>query len=378
MIRLACTAALSGNLFFLASTFTAIASVTPAKAQEPADFVQERYILGPGDSLFMEILNAPELQGIYNIGPDGTAYFPRLRSLSVTGLSVDELRVFLRDQYSEYIKSPEVYLTPARYRPVRVYVGGEIARPGFYTLSRQLKESSVESDSEDSLSMSEALSGANFSPERVKFSLGSETYAWPTLFDAVRAAGGVTPFSDLKEITVTRKTPFSQGGGKIRATIDFLRLVTTGDDSVNIRLFDGDSVSVKRSSGVFLDQLLAASRTNLSPDRIEVYITGRVRDPGAKVFPQGVTLNQAIAGAGGVKLLHGGIDFLRFSPDGAIDKRSFSIKASADKDDYKNPILMPGDIIRVRESVLSSGVELLNEVTGPAVGIYSLYSLFKP
>jgi polysaccharide export outer membrane protein len=39
---------------------------------------------------------------------------------------------------------------------------------------------------------------------------------------------------------------------------------------------------------------------------------------------------------------------------------------------------MSGDVVRVNDSIFSAGVEVLNELTGPAVGIYSVYSLFKP
>ena len=170
----------------------------------------------------------------------------------------------------------------------------------------------------------------------------------------------------------------SSGGGKLRATVDFLRLVTNGDESVNIRLFDGDVITVARSSQVMRNQLLAASRTNLSPDFIEVYVSGRVKEPGARRLPQGATLNQAIASAGGVKLLRGQVEFLRFNADGATDRRLISLSPSAQAGDYKNPVLMNGDVVRVNNSLFSAGVEVLNEVAVPLVGIYSVYSLFKP
>jgi len=41
-------------------------------------------------------------------------------------------------------------------------------------------------------------------------------------------------------------------------------------------------------------------------------------------------------------------------------------------------VLMSGDVVRVNDSLFSASVEVLNELTGPAVGIYSVYSLFKP
>ncbi len=77
-----------------------------------------------------------------------------------------------------------------------------------------------------------------------------------------------------------------------------MRLVTNGDESVNIRLFDGYVINVARSPHVLREQLLAASRTNLLPDFIEVFVSGRVKEPGPQSLPQGATLNQAIASAG--------------------------------------------------------------------------------
>lgn len=43
---------------------------------------------------------------------------------------------------------------------------------------------------------------------------------------------------------VVRKQPLSQGGGKAKAQVNVLSLVTQGDESVNIRLFDGDVINV--------------------------------------------------------------------------------------------------------------------------------------
>ena len=77
-------------------------------------------------------------------------------------------------------------------------------------------------------------------------------------------------------------------------------------------------------------------------------------------------------------MLRGGIEFLRFNPDGKTDRRQFGYNPSAKSGDFKNPVLMSGDVVRVNDSLLSAGVEVLNEITGPAVGIYSVYSLFKP
>jgi polysaccharide export outer membrane protein len=200
----------------------------------------------------------------------------------------------------------------------------------------------------------------------------------PTVFDALRTAGGVTPFSKLSEVSVTRTRPLSSGGGKMRTQLNFLELITEGNESQNIRLFDGDTLVVARSPVELREQIIKAGQTNLSPDFFQVYVTGRVRDPGAKVLPQGASLDQALAAAGGQKLLRGQVEFVRFNRDGTTDKRKFFYAGTAPAGSYKNPVLMAGDVVRVNESPLSATVSVLNEITGPAVGIYSVYSLFKP
>ena len=94
----------------------------------------DTYILGAGDLLQIELLDLPELSGEFKIGPDGTIYLPRLRALKVEGLTIEELRLFLSEQFRPYVRDPQVFITPIGYRPVRVYVGGEVARPGYYTI----------------------------------------------------------------------------------------------------------------------------------------------------------------------------------------------------------------------------------------------------
>jgi len=64
-------------------------------------------------------------------------------------------------------------------------------------------------------------------------------------------------------------------------------------------------VSVGKSDAVLREQLLKAGQTNLSPQFIQVYVSGRVVTPGGVTLPQGSALNQAINLAGGTRLLKG-------------------------------------------------------------------------
>lgn len=355
----------------------------PAVKAPGTPVVYDAYILGPGDALQIELLDLPELSGTFAIEPDGTLYLPRLRAIYVEGLTVEELRYFLTEQFKRYVRQPELFIRPVSYRPVRVYVGGEIQRPGFYLLSgaqQQADQLDLESASEVA-SRRLKIKGVDASSPTVNSSQSQQlslvSTRVPTLFDALRAARGITQFSNLAEVRVVRKQPLSSGGGKIQAKVNFLRLITNGDESVNIRLFDGDTIQVGRSPEVLIDQLLAASRTNLSPDFVEVFVSGRVKEPGPQSLPQGSTLNQAIASAGGSKLLKGKVEFLRFNREGSTDRRLFNYNASAQAGDYKNPVLMAGDVVRLNDSPLSASIEVMDELTGPFVGVYSVYSLFK-
>jgi polysaccharide export outer membrane protein len=363
----------------------------PAGQLEPAQrsrVVYDTYILGPGDSLQIELLDIPELSGTFAIGPDGTLYLPRLRALYVEGLTVEELRLFLTDQFRTYVRSPQLYIRPVGYRPVRIYVGGEVRRPGYYLLSGSQDLTSLSSSAEAS-QLSAGTAGVETRPGLNQVPGGSTTRGpggglstfgalFPTVFDAIRTAQGITPFSDLAQVQVTRRQPLSSGGGRIRANLNFLALITDGDESQNIRLFDGDVVSVGKSPVVLREQLLKAGQTNLSPQFIQVYVSGRVKTPGGVTLPQGSALTQAITLAGGMQLLKGKVEFVRFTREGEIDRRVFSYSPGAASGSPTNPILMAGDIIRVQDSALSATVGLLNELSAPFVGVYSVYSLFKP
>ena len=350
--------------------------------------ILDAYILGPGDAVVVEVLDVPEYSGFFRIGPDGTLYLPRLRSLLVEGLTVEELRLLLTRQFSAYVHEPQVFVSPAAYRPIRVYVGGEVGRPGYYYLAGAQGINGQEEAAENlaigtagglrSLNTAD-ISGnsASLMSTRIQGVRTDETLRLPTVFDALRTAGGVTPFSKLSEVFVTRKRPLSSGGGKMRTTLNFLTLITEGNESQNIRLFDGDTVVVARSATELREQIIKAGQTNLSPDFFLVYVTGRVRDPGPKVLPQGASLDQAIAAAGGQKLLRGQVEFIRFNRDGSTDRRKFFMGGANPAGSYKNPVLMAGDVVRVNDSPISATVTVLNEVTGPAVGIYSVYSLFS-
>ena len=355
--------------------------------EDRSSVTYDTYILGPGDGLKIELIDLPELSGNFTIGPDGTLYLPRLRAIYVEGLTVEELRDFLTEQFSTYVHDPQVFVQPVVYRPIRIYVGGEVKRPGYYTLggSNDIKKiaqagMSNRYPSSSNQSFSEATKIYGLMSKTVQTQQAASfgpSFALPTVFDAIKSAQGVTLFSNLSKVQVTRKRPLSLGGGRIRANLNFLSLITDGNESQNIRLFDGDVVSVSKSNMVMREQLLKAGQTNLSPEFMNVYVSGRVNSPGAVILPQGALLNQALVMAGGTKLLKGKIEFVRFTQDGKFERRKIRHDPSAAANTPNNPALMAGDLIKVNDSLLSSTNQVLTELTQPFVGVYAIYSIFN-
>ena len=194
------------------------------------------------------------------------------------------------------------------------------------------------------------------------------------MFEAIKKADGITPNSQLENIKVIRKLSRLENYKKIQTEVDILSALTEGDSSQNIRLYDNDYIIVNRSSKTLKEQFLKAVRSNLNPDLITIYISGRVRQSMTIKLPRASTLNQAINVGGGIKPISGKIEFFRFTDKG-VEKREFKYKDKARENSYANPILQSGDIIRVKGSIFSNIAEAVGEVTRPITAIFALDAL---
>ena len=107
-----------------------------------------------------------------------------------------------------------------------------------------------------------------------------------------------------------------------------------------------------------------------------IFVSGNVESKGTLSIPQGSGLTQAIAMAGGKKVLSGNVEFLRFNKKGDLDKRVFPYDSGAEINTYKNPILMSGDIINIKKSALGYSTEVLGKVSRPVFTLYSILNIF--
>lgn len=104
--------------------------------QEPA-----AYRIGAQDILNVLVWDHPELsnpmgnfQDIQNMGrlvrEDGTIFFPYVGVLQVAGKTVEEVRRDIQAKLAPYIQSPQVDVRVVGFRSKKVYVTGEVEKPG--------------------------------------------------------------------------------------------------------------------------------------------------------------------------------------------------------------------------------------------------------
>lgn len=351
------------------------------------------YILGEGDILTISISDQiPELTKTYQIDSTGTIYFPKLNRIFISGLTISELNELLNKDLLEFVKEPNVEVRIKEYRPVRVFIDGEVETPGLYTLEGNYLRNYIIRNEFPSSNNGETFKNDNFNltPLIPNNSKNLKDYAlinsggnsdnlnyFPTVFDAIKKSGGITSSSDLSNIDIIRKNSISNGGGKITTKLNFLEFFDNGDTSQNIRIYDGDFISVGKSKISSSYQISKAIKSNLNPKFIKVFVSGRVESPGVYQVSKASTLNEAIEIAGGTKALKGSIIFNRFNIDGVIDKRKIRHRRNAQKGSYNNPYLKSGDIIRVGKSTFNIANEILSETTGPFVNAYTVIKIFE-
>ena len=338
------------------------------------------YIIGPGDSLYIQVsINYPELSSNVTVSGEGNINVPTLGSIYVSGLTLSELKEVLDKALLKNVKFPDVQTSITQYRPVKVFVEGEVNSPGVQTLkgSMTLKRDNSIFIRDKTVGFSESSKEfEEFIKEEAMFK--ELSYYYPTVFDAIRSGGGITQFSDLSNVEVIRINSISKGGGKVKTTLNFTGLMDSNIGvSQNIRIFDGDIIRVKKSQSPNKEVLLSAIKSNLNPKYIKVFVTGKVNAPGAKVLSKSSTLNDAIDIAGGTKPLRGKVNYLTFVNDGSIEKKTINYKKRNKRGTKNNPYLKDGDLIFVGTGIFSNSASAITEITSPFQGIYSTYKLIE-
>ncbi len=300
-----------------------------------SDLNSDIYILGPGDILQVEIGPLDKLSGPYGVLSDGTLSLPLIGTINVMYLTLDEASEKIKNLYGLQLLQPEIYVSLAQTRPIKVSVVGEISRPGLYSFSDKSEETTTQ----------------------------------PTIVDALKKAGGITKNSNIKNITLTRRMP---GLEKIykKTELNILDLIMNGNQNQNPYLFDGDVINVKKAKNTNIAEY-KINNSNIAPEEINVTVIGKVYFPGKLSLKSNVLLNQAVLEAGGPvnwKANKGNVQLVRVNDNGSVTLRKIRLNIKNDASSKDNPPLEDGDIIKVNTSAIASFSEGVATVTEPFSG----------
>ena len=114
-----------------APAYAQTADATRAAAVPPiTDADEGSYLLNPGDLIEIKFINNPELNEEVRIRPDGRISMPLVGELLVARTTISELSTRLATAYVNILRTPSVTIQVREFANRRVFVGGEVNRPG--------------------------------------------------------------------------------------------------------------------------------------------------------------------------------------------------------------------------------------------------------
>lgn len=110
---------------------SSLATADAQKAPPPA----EEYRIQAGDQLDIKFFYNKDLNEQVTVRPDGRISLQLVRSIVAAGLTPEQLTDQLTKAYSAQLKDPEIAVIVRSFSSQRVYVDGEVAKPGLIPLT---------------------------------------------------------------------------------------------------------------------------------------------------------------------------------------------------------------------------------------------------
>jgi polysaccharide export outer membrane protein len=202
----------------------------------------EGYRIGPSDVLKVTVWGQDDLSRLVVVAADGRMPFPLIGDVRASGLTTTELEERLRQLLGkDYLVDPQVSVSVQEYRSQKVFVLGEVEKPGTYPLTGRV-----------------------------------------SVLDALSQAGGPGKGAG-RQVVVVRfpksqgpVTPDTAGSSTFRLS---LRKLLDGDAAENMALASGDTVYV--------------------PKQTSFFVLGEVKRPGAFALEKETSALEAVTLAGG-------------------------------------------------------------------------------
>lgn len=120
---------------FVLAALMSVASITA---------MAEDYILRPGDQLSIIVTQDQDISTStsnptmtpYQVRPDGKVSVPLVGEIEANGMTVSQFTDTVRTGLGRYIVNPDVTVNIVKLGGVRVYVFGEVNKPGAYELTK--------------------------------------------------------------------------------------------------------------------------------------------------------------------------------------------------------------------------------------------------
>jgi polysaccharide biosynthesis/export protein len=249
----------------------------PPPGQAKPDAPPPGYLIGPQDKLRITVYGEEGLTNTYPVDSDGSITFPMLNRVAAGGLSVGEFQDRLRAKLADgYIHNPQVQVEVAEFKSQKVMVAGEVRNPGAVQMHGQM-----------------------------------------TLVEALAAAGS-TMSSAGNDITISRQKRNAAGAVPSANDVDIIHVnlkdVLIGKAGRDFLMQDQDYIFVPKAQIITM--------------------TGEVRTIGTLIWEEGLTVEEAIARAGGMtdKGTHRGITAKRLI-DGTVKEVELKLSDKVRPDD---------------------------------------------
>ena len=246
----------------------------------------KEYTIGPEDVLEIKVWDNEDLDRTVEVSQEGSITFPFIGKFNAKALSVFEIENLIKNRLADgYIVAPQVTVSIVEYQSRKVFVLGEVKRPGSYVLKRKTH-----------------------------------------ILELITQAGGFTDKAG-RTIKIARSKSLLQREGHVTPAGE--------EEHATIVTFDLDKIEVDNPYGNFYVKSGDSIYVNPVP---RFFVIGEVRKPGEFNWAKGITVRQAISLAEGPTQLAAQkrIKIIRVK-NGKEKKHKVGM----------NDLVTPGDIIKV-------------------------------
>ena len=175
------------------------ASADPGAATQKVATQDPNYIIGAQDVLDISVWKEPEVSRVVPVRPDGRISLPLLNDVQAAGMTPSQLAAQITTSLKKFVTDPQVTVIVTTINSQRVYILGEVTRPGAFPM----------------------LPGMN-------------------VLQGLSSAGGFTQFAKTKSIYVLRM----EDGKQQKYPVNYKDVISGRRPEQNISLKAGDTIVV--------------------------------------------------------------------------------------------------------------------------------------